>query len=130
MTKKNKKAKKPKPQQQDIAEPTKKRKKKLQGAEDKSKPAERGAAFTGKIQSVKVMDDGPEASRFQFRLDGKGGEHRTYCVDPADMVRFTALVALLTGAMTSGARVNVVAASGEQEPRIATAIDIRPKSGT
>ena len=44
MTKKNKKEKKPETQQPETAEPTKKRKKKLQGAEDKSKPAERSTA--------------------------------------------------------------------------------------
>ncbi len=82
--------------------------------------------FAGKVESINVKGEGPNARQFLFSLVNGKGAHFSYLLDDEDSMRYLAMASLLTGAHAGRRKVMVNAKQNPNGgPRIAIELETR-----
>lgn len=96
--------------------------------EKTAKIAENDFEFSGRVDSINVKGTGANANQFQFSLIGKKGVQKSYFLDPAEPVRFSAMANILVAASSSGAKIKVHSVPNANGSSFANELEVRSKN--
>lgn len=93
-----------------------------------AKTTENEFEFSGRVGSINVKGTGVNTNQFHFSLLGKKGSQKSYLLDPAEPVRFSAMANLLMAASGSGAKVKIRSVLNQDGSSFASELEVKVKS--
>ncbi len=93
-----------------------------------TKVGENDFEFTGRVGIINVKGAGLNSNQFRFNLIGKKGELKSFILNPADPVGFSAMANLLVAASRSGAKVKVNSVTNASGLSFASELEVRAKN--